>query len=66
MIDVMAIIKEEMERLEWQVQQATALYNQAMTGLETLKNLTDKMREAAENERHNKPSGEETEIASGN
>lgn len=55
MIDVAQIIREEIERLELQVQQATALYNQAMIGLEVLRSLTDRMREAAERDEQKKP-----------
>jgi hypothetical protein len=68
MIDVAQIIREEIERLELQVQQATALYNQAMIGLEVLRSLTDRMREAAERDEQKKPyslAREEAETATG-
>ena len=68
MIDVAQIIREEIERLELQVQQATALYNQAMIGLEVLRSLTDRMREAAERDEQKKPyslAREEAEAATG-
>lgn len=64
-MDVLSLISSELEQWEAVKQDAIARYNRATVAIETLWQLTERMKQEVENESHNPSSREETEIASG-
>lgn len=64
-MDVLSIISAELEQWELVKQDAITRYNKASTAIETLWQLTERMKQEVENESHHKSSGKETEAASG-
>lgn len=64
-MDILSLISSELEQWEMVKQDAIARYNRATVAIETLWQLTERMKQEVENEPHNSSSREETEIASG-
>lgn len=64
-MDVLNIITNELEQWELVKQDAIARYNRATVAIETLWQLTERMKQEVENESHHQSSREETEAASG-
>lgn len=64
-MNLLELIQSELEQWELTKQDAIARYNRATVAIETLWQLTERMKQEVENESHHQSSGEETEAASG-
>lgn len=64
-MNLLEMIQAELEQWELAKQDAIARYNRATVAIETLWQLTERMKQEVEHESHNQSSGEEKEAASG-
>lgn len=64
-MSVLELIQAELEQWESIRQDSIARYNRATVAIETLWQLTERMKQEAENDTHHQSNREETEIAAG-